>query len=154
MVKVSPVSMPPPGGLHTCEAPVPYFPVTCNPSRAVTLPNIGVPHYIGVPHPVTSPSYLGCGPGRGWSAHLSGCTGPPRGKRAPRVGISSTVFGVRAYGPVYSGRIPMMRPGPRIVKVSPVSMCGVSNTRNIRNAGDGHSLFKVRWSRPPQGLHA
>jgi len=32
-----------------------YFPVTCNPSRAVTLPNIGVPHYIGVPHRVTYP---------------------------------------------------------------------------------------------------
>ena len=32
-----------------------YFPITCNPSRAVTLPNIGVPHYIGVPHRVTYP---------------------------------------------------------------------------------------------------
>jgi len=30
-----------------------HCPVTCNPSRAVTLPNIGVPHYIGVPHRVT-----------------------------------------------------------------------------------------------------
>jgi len=27
-----------------------YFPVTCKPSRAVKSPNIGVPHYIGVPH--------------------------------------------------------------------------------------------------------
>ena len=27
-----------------------YFPVTCNPSRAVTLPNVGVPHYIEVSH--------------------------------------------------------------------------------------------------------
>jgi len=34
-----------------------YFPVACNPSRAVTLPNIGVPHYIGVPHRVTYPSW-------------------------------------------------------------------------------------------------
>jgi len=32
-----------------------YFPVTCNPTRAVTLPNIGVPLYIGVPHRVTYP---------------------------------------------------------------------------------------------------
>ena len=32
-----------------------YFPVTCNPSREVTLPNIGVPHYMGVPHRVTYP---------------------------------------------------------------------------------------------------
>ena len=31
------------------------FPVTCNPTRAVTLPNIGVPLYIGVPHRVTYP---------------------------------------------------------------------------------------------------
>ena len=30
-----------------------YFPVTCNPTRAVTLPNIGVPLYIGVPRRVT-----------------------------------------------------------------------------------------------------
>ena len=27
-----------------------YFSVTCDPSGAVTLPNIGVPHCIGVPH--------------------------------------------------------------------------------------------------------
>ena len=33
-----------------------YFPVTCNPSRAVTLPNIKVLHYIGVPHRVSYPS--------------------------------------------------------------------------------------------------
>ena len=32
-----------------------YFPVTRNPSRAVTLPNIGVPHYVGDPHRVTYP---------------------------------------------------------------------------------------------------
>ena len=32
--------------------------------------------------------------------------GPPRGKRAPRIGISSTVFGVRAYPPRRA------RPGP------------------------------------------
>ena len=32
-----------------------YFPVTCNPSRSVTLSNIGVPHYIGVRHRVTLP---------------------------------------------------------------------------------------------------
>ena len=31
------------------------FPVTRNPSRAVTLPNIGLPQYIGVPHRVTYP---------------------------------------------------------------------------------------------------
>ena len=39
-----------------------YFPVTCNPSRAVTLPNIGVPHYIGVAHRVTYPyhTWYGC----------------------------------------------------------------------------------------------
>jgi len=35
-----------------CEDP---RPVTCNPSRAVTLPNIGVPLYIGVPHRVAYP---------------------------------------------------------------------------------------------------
>ena len=34
-----------------------YFPVTCYPSRAVTLPNIGVPHYIKVPHRAAYPSY-------------------------------------------------------------------------------------------------
>jgi hypothetical protein len=32
-----------------------YFPVACNPSRTVTLSNIGVPHYIRVPHRVTYP---------------------------------------------------------------------------------------------------
>jgi len=32
-----------------------YFPVTCDTSKAVTLPNIGLPHYIGVPHRVTYP---------------------------------------------------------------------------------------------------
>ena len=32
-----------------------YFPVTCNPSRAVTLPNIGVPRYIGVLYRVSYP---------------------------------------------------------------------------------------------------
>ena len=32
-----------------------YFPVTCNPSRAVTSPNNGVPQYIGVPHRVAYP---------------------------------------------------------------------------------------------------
>ena len=32
-----------------------YFPVTCNLSRAVTLPNIGVLHYIEVPHWVAYP---------------------------------------------------------------------------------------------------
>ena len=31
----------------------PYFPVTCNPSKAVTFPNIGVPYYIGVTQRVT-----------------------------------------------------------------------------------------------------
>ena len=30
-----------------------YFPVTCNPSKAVMLSNVGVPHFIGVPHRVT-----------------------------------------------------------------------------------------------------
>ena len=35
-----------------------YFPVTCDPSRVVTLPNIGVPHYIGVLHRVTRPRTL------------------------------------------------------------------------------------------------
>ena len=58
-------------GLMTWEEPRPhassmcaarfvlYFPVTCNPTRAVTLPNIGVPLYIGVPHRVTYP-YEAC----------------------------------------------------------------------------------------------
>ena len=32
-----------------------YLPVTCNPSRAVTLPNIAVPRCIEVPHRVTYP---------------------------------------------------------------------------------------------------
>ena len=32
-----------------------YFAVTCNPSRAVTLPNIGVPYYIGAPPRITYP---------------------------------------------------------------------------------------------------
>ena len=32
-----------------------YFPVTCNPSGAVKLPNIGVPQYIEVPHRVAFP---------------------------------------------------------------------------------------------------
>ena len=32
-----------------------HFPVTCNSSRAVTLPKIGVPQYIGDPHRVTYP---------------------------------------------------------------------------------------------------
>ena len=32
-----------------------YLPVTCNPSRAITLPNIEVHHFIGVPHRVTYP---------------------------------------------------------------------------------------------------
>ena len=36
-----------------------YLPVTYNPSRAVTLQNIGVPHSIGVPYRVTYPS-VGC----------------------------------------------------------------------------------------------
>ena len=45
-----------PAGLMSIQAK--RFPVTCNPSRAVTLPNIGVPHYIGVPHRVTYP-YVG-----------------------------------------------------------------------------------------------
>ena len=34
-----------------------YFPVTCNPSRAVTLPDIGVPQCIGVPHRYTYPCH-------------------------------------------------------------------------------------------------
>ena len=32
-----------------------YFPVTCNPPRAVTLPDIEVAHYIGVLHRLTYP---------------------------------------------------------------------------------------------------
>ena len=32
-----------------------YFPVMCNPSRAVTLRNIGVSQYIGIPRLVTYP---------------------------------------------------------------------------------------------------
>jgi len=32
-----------------------YFPVTCNPSKVVTLPNIGILQCIGVPHRVTCP---------------------------------------------------------------------------------------------------
>ena len=32
-----------------------YFPVTCNPCRAVTLPKMGIAEYIGVPHRVTNP---------------------------------------------------------------------------------------------------
>ena len=36
-----------------------YFPVTCNPSRAVTLQNIGVLQYIRVPHRVTFPYVRG-----------------------------------------------------------------------------------------------
>jgi len=35
-----------------------YLPVTCNPSRAVTLPNIGISHYPGVPHRVAYPFYV------------------------------------------------------------------------------------------------
>jgi len=31
-----------------------YSPVTCNPARAVTLPNIGVPQCMGVPHRLTA----------------------------------------------------------------------------------------------------
>ena len=36
--------------------------VTCNPSKAVTLPNIAVPHYIGVPAelPTYSPPSVCC----------------------------------------------------------------------------------------------
>jgi len=30
-----------------------YFPVTCSPYRAVTLPNTGVPHYIRISYRVT-----------------------------------------------------------------------------------------------------
>ena len=37
------------------HASVLYFPGTCNPTRAVQLPDIGVPHYVGVPHRVTYP---------------------------------------------------------------------------------------------------
>jgi len=35
-----------------------HFPATCSPSRSVTLTNIGVPQYIGVPHRVTYPKVL------------------------------------------------------------------------------------------------
>ena len=37
------------------HASILYFAVTCNPTRAVTLPAIGVPLYIGVPHRVFYP---------------------------------------------------------------------------------------------------
>ena len=53
---------------QTCEDPMPpclelvccmllslCFPDTCNPARAVTLPNIGIPHFLGVPLRVTYP---------------------------------------------------------------------------------------------------
>ena len=36
-------------GANVLHASVLYFPVTCIPTRAVTLPNIGVPLYIGGP---------------------------------------------------------------------------------------------------------
>jgi len=36
--------------------------ITCSPSKAVTLPNIGVPQYIGVPPPTYLPTrYQKCG---------------------------------------------------------------------------------------------
>jgi hypothetical protein len=48
---------PGPHAWRMCAACFPslYFPVTCNPSRAVTLPSIGALLYIGVPHRVTYP---------------------------------------------------------------------------------------------------
>ena len=36
-----------------------YCPVTCNLSSVVTLPNLGVPHYTGVPCRVTYPYIVG-----------------------------------------------------------------------------------------------
>ena len=42
-------------GAEAYQRPGTPLPVTCDPSRAVTLPYIGVFHYIGVPHRVTYP---------------------------------------------------------------------------------------------------
>ena len=80
---------------HVCVVPLSqYFTVSCNPSRAVTLPNIGVPQYIGVPLRVTYPygtapariceggfegwgpeGHVGCGGGRGWGGGGNGSKG-------------------------------------------------------------------------------
>jgi len=67
-----------------------YFPVTCNPTRAVTLPNIGVPLYIGVPRRVTypyQPSTLNRGSSR--RSSLLPCVSPDEGGSSDSWGIPS-----------------------------------------------------------------
>ena len=62
-------------------------PTTLDP-RPRSQPNFGVPHHPAVLH-TAAPCVVRTG---SW-------TGPPRGKKAPRVGITSTVSGVRVTWP-------------------------------------------------------
>ena len=71
--------------------------------------------------------------------------GPPRRGRAPRVGISSTVFGVRAEGPLSSGRNLVSKPsqiGPRVAWPQRGRESGLgSGVDQQQEAARGHLVF-------------